>query len=353
MSSILSKLRLFIAGACLIPNISFGGSVSGGGGDTLPPNPIGSKRIVLMLPALRGPILSYFWALQTYESHRSDKSYSVFFDGPVTVYNVIDSLKIDVLTDDPCLDGSGKEVDGSSYANSSTGICISAYRLGYKLDSINAFAQTMGLVIHELSHKFGFDEEAATRLQTNVVMQVSSESLGDFKNRWRLSYSKLVDILDALNSVSASSDWNIICSKAQELKRQHDEFQYLMYQSAWTSVIRWSRGNQIIDDSWTALGIGIAGCGRADSPLRTERDEANFKRYLKAFGSANVLSISDFTKNYGEEKERWNSSQEMLKIDSISAAAQESKNLLERQAGLFDDLEKLQKDFNVTPIGRN
>jgi hypothetical protein len=43
----------------------------------------------------------------------------------------------------------------------------------------------------------------------------------------------------------------------------------------------------------------------------------------------------------------------MLKIDSIAAAAQESKNLLERQAGLFDDLEKLQKDFLVTPIGGN
>ena len=211
----------------------------------------------------------------------------------------------------------------------------------------------MGLVIHELSHKFGFDEEAATRLQTDIVMQVSSESLGDFKNRLRHSYLKLVDIQDALNSVSASSNWNVICSKAQELKRHHDEFQYLLYQSAWTSVVRWSKGNQIIDDSWTALGIAIAGCGQADSPLRTERDEANFKRYLKAFGSANVLSISDFTKNYGEERERWNSNQKMLKIDSISAAKQESNNLLERQTSFFDDLEKLQKDFIVVPLSRN
>ena len=45
MNSIFSKLRLFVAATCFTSALSFGGSVSGGGGDTLPPNPTGSAGI--------------------------------------------------------------------------------------------------------------------------------------------------------------------------------------------------------------------------------------------------------------------------------------------------------------------
>ena len=354
MNSIFSKVKLFVAGTCFTSALSFGGSVSGGGGDTLPPNPIGSAGIVQMLPALRGPIISYFWALEDYESKVPGRSnYSVFFDGPVTIYQVIDSLKIEALTEAPCLDSSGKEVDGSAYTNPLTGICISAFRLGSKLDQVNAFTQTMGLVIHEISHKFGFDEEAATKLQADVVSHISFDSLWNFKDRFQLSLLSLADISETLISINAKSNWNLICTKARELKRQHDLLDGLVFKSLWTSVIRWSRVTQIRDDNWNILGIQAASCGRADTPLKDQDDDRIFKSYSEAFANTDKMTIESFSKIYTNGRDVHNSNQEMLKIDSISSAVIESENLRERAAIFFDDLAKLQREFFVTPIGGN
>ncbi len=354
MNSIFSKLRLFVAATCFTSALSFGGSVSGGGGDTLPPNPIGSAGIVQMLPALRGPIISYFWALEDYESKVPGRSnYSVFFDGPVTIYQVIDSLTIEALTEAPCLDSSGKEVDGSAYTSPLTGICISAFRLGSKLDQVNAFTQTMGLVIHEISHKFGFDEEAASKLQADVVSHISFDNLFEFKDRFQRALANLGDIVKAAGPINPMSDWNLNCMKAREVKRQHDLFDGLRFKSQWTSVIRRSRGTQIRDDAWSILGIEAASCGQADSPLKSQEDDVNFKVYSEAFANADRMTIEDFSRKYTNGSTVQKSNQEILKIDSISSAAIESGNFLKRNRIFFYDLVKLQGQFFVNPRSGN
>ena len=354
MNSIVTQIKLFIAGTCFTSALSFGGSVSGGGGDTLPPNPIGSAGIVNMLPELRGPIVSYFWALENYESKLPGRSnYSVFFDGPVTIYQVIDSLKIEALTEAPCLDSSGKEVDGSAYIDPRTEICISAFRLGSKLDQVTAFAQTMGLVIHEISHKFGFDEEAASELQAIVVSHVSFDNLFDFKDRFQRSLANLADTVMAAGYINPTSDWNLNCMNARELKRQHDLFDGLRFKSQWTSVIRRSRSMQVRDDNWNILGIQAASCGRADSPLKSQEDDVKFKGYSEAFADVDRMTIEDFSRKFTNGNTVQKSNQEILKIDSISSAAIESENFLKRNRIFFEDLAKLQGQFFVNPRSGN
>ena len=211
----------------------------------------------------------------------------------------------------------------------------------------------MGLVIHEISHKFGFDEEAASKLQAEVVRHVSFDSLWNFKDRFQLSLLSLADISETLISINEKSNWNQICTKARELKRQHDLLDGLVFKSLWTSVIRWSRVTQIRDDNWNILGIQAASCGRADTPLKDQDDDRNFKSYSEAFANADKMTIESFSKIYTNGKDVHKSNQEMLKLDSISSVVIESDNLRERAAIFFDDLAKLQGEFFVTPIGGN
>ena len=348
MSSIFSKLRMLIVGSSFISAISFGGSVSGGGGNSLPPDPIGSTKIVQMLPKLRGPMIGFFWALEQSLVWSNMKEYSVFFNGPVTVYEVINSLKIKALVDAPCLDSSGIEVDGSVYNSPSNEVCISALRLGSKLDEVNAYTQTLSLVIHEISHKFGFDEEAATKFQASVFWFIRFDTLNDFEERSYETSARLSAIFRTIDLINPNSNWNIVCTSAQELQRHYDQFLQSFASSQWTSVLRWKRASQVLADRWNVLGLQVAGCGQADRPLKNQENEKDFKRYSEVFANSDLLTIENFTKEYtvGEYTEK--SSQEILKVDTIFAAVKESEKLRDRAAIFLEDLGKLKGEFVVT-----
>ncbi|MEI8026603.1 MAG: hypothetical protein WCI18_09660 [Pseudomonadota bacterium] len=348
MNSIFLKLRLLIVGTSFVSAISFGGSVSGGGGNSLPPDPIGSAKVVEMLPKLRGPMIGFFWALEQSLVAANMKEYSVFFNGPVTVYEVINSLEIQALVDAPCLDSSGIEVDGSVYNSPSNGVCISALRLGSKLDEVNAYTQTLSLVIHEISHKFGFDEEAATKFQSRVFWFIRFDSLNDFEENWYNASGRLSQIFRNLDLITPNSNWNLVCTSAQEIQRQYDQLLQLFASSQWTSVLRWKRSSQVLADRWNVLGLQVAGCGQADSPLKNQENEKDFKRYSEVFANSNLLTIETFTKKYtaGEYTEK--SSQEILNVDTISAAVKESERLRDRAAIFLEDLGKLKGEFVVT-----
>ncbi|RYZ71176.1 MAG: hypothetical protein EOP05_12350 [Proteobacteria bacterium] len=155
------------------------GGVNGGGGGTLPAQPIAAWQVRQVIQRAK---LSLIPLLNTksLELVRSSSLSNVdqkLFRGDRTILDVLHETNIDVMYTGACKDGNGKEVDGSIFGLTPDSICISAERIAAKLTEERALPEIVALIAHELSHKLGADEAEATEFQKDVAMSLSAPYL--------------------------------------------------------------------------------------------------------------------------------------------------------------------------------
>lgn len=163
--------HLIILALSLSANAGMGG-ISGGGGGTVPAKPVGKEEIRHILQDARySAYLFYATAL------RNDLLTDLGVKNLPQALEAIKTHGIDINTQGPCLDNNGNPNDGSVNSGNPLYICISSKTLGEKLDDINAWAQTIALVVHEYAHLAGADEGQATQIQTRALFEVNRNPL--------------------------------------------------------------------------------------------------------------------------------------------------------------------------------
>lgn len=147
------------------------GGMSGGGGGTLPANPIGVYRAKEMIADAKKQLRLYFRFERQYNfvSQIPDSQFSLESEG---LQNQLEKTDIEILEDKPCKDLSGTDVDASVVASRPNTICISAFRIAPKLIEENANKEILALLVHELSHFLGANEKEALDLQKYVAIRL-------------------------------------------------------------------------------------------------------------------------------------------------------------------------------------
>lgn len=186
LSNRMSKIGCIAASLCvtLISFPALAGVATSGGGNALVGKPASPEAIQLEIHDLR------FWHLEAYfkglevqftaaplyekrfggEPTPEDRAHHALIGKFFTssqgrnVWEVLPAIHWDIRTDAPCIDGEGKESDGS--ASLPDTVCLSIPRLSLKLDENGATRAVFALMVHEVSHLFGTSEAEAEALQS-------------------------------------------------------------------------------------------------------------------------------------------------------------------------------------------
>lgn len=170
-----------LAFTTILASHAFAGSVSGGGGGgTLPADPVSAYKIYDIITEAKVD-LSLFLKSELYRKHQSshhDPLTEKLFGGPKTLYDALKTTDVEIRMTEPCYDVDHNPVDGSIYATKPGDICISAATIAPKVIEERAYVETLALILHELAHTLGADENEASEYQRWVAYQLKSHYRG-------------------------------------------------------------------------------------------------------------------------------------------------------------------------------
>jgi hypothetical protein len=222
-SSTISQTKKWICAGVLLgyaamPNTGFAeGVIDGGGGGTLPIDPVSvgtiegialhsKKHLRLYSRFLRVNYLKNSAAASGWEQKLSG--------GSRTLVDVVEDTGIEVRNNDNCYDAAGNAVDASIFASHPGSICLSAFRIAPKLDADGASHQTLALIVHEFAHLLGTSEVEAVDAQKVASRRLKSESypidvFTDQANYWSNAsareISRLITALDSGERLSSDA----------------------------------------------------------------------------------------------------------------------------------------------------
>lgn len=225
---------------------SISGGIDGGGGDTLPEDRITIENVYSILNSSKLVLRQHFRALEQ-KSHSEPQSYDdLLFKSTPTIFNILESIDLEIHPMTPCLDQNGRAVDASIYAATDKAICVSAFLIAPKLIPERASPEIFALLVHELSHLVGLNEEQALSLQVksrNELRnmdwdQVHVQSIRQAVRFLRLENEIQIDVMKAPSEILLQFERASIAfqgmlfwhkSLAHFVKRDLD---YLLYQRA-------------------------------------------------------------------------------------------------------------------------
>ena len=155
------------------------GGMDAGGGGTLPTNPAYIFEIIEAAEEARPTLLYWFNGYE--RSSCRDQNSSIckkLFLGPVSVQQMLKSLRLEVREDRSCYSSQGTEVDGSIYGAN----CLSAFRIAPKLDKALVQREVLALLAHEVSHFMGTNEEEAVKIQKDMAFDIMKSESNDIIN---------------------------------------------------------------------------------------------------------------------------------------------------------------------------
>lgn len=154
-------------------NFAFGngntGGMDGGGGGVLPAYPISAFEVQEIAESAKVKILYMLNGLQRTKMNSQQSYWKKLFSGPQAAQEVLRNLDLVVHLSSPCFTSDGREVDVSIYESKPNTICLSAARISQKIDFLAAEREVLGLLMHELSHYCGANEDEAVALQKDVL----------------------------------------------------------------------------------------------------------------------------------------------------------------------------------------
>ncbi|MBX3040159.1 MAG: hypothetical protein KF789_05545 [Bdellovibrionaceae bacterium] len=155
-------------------NVQAGIRVIGNGGNSVGPQSAGVEGIERLLPGSRAQIRAW---ITSKERRNNPTLIGSSRTAPMEItafLGFLDSARIQFRTDSPCPSNSGHR-EGSIISLHPTVICISGFLLA-SLPMDSAPRELEALLVHELSHLLGADEEEAVRVQTDYLNAMRSLS---------------------------------------------------------------------------------------------------------------------------------------------------------------------------------
>lgn len=273
------------------------GGIDGGGGGTLPANPISIQQAQDIIQGSKKDLRLLYRSFQrhlTYDETLFEKNLiKKLFGTTPTLIDVLEKTEIEIQLDKPCYDLYSNESDGSVHAKKSNAVCISAFRIAPKLSTDRARSEILALITHELGHVLGANEQEAQDLQSvsasylrysgpnsaSDLIQNLIRSLSEFNRDadkvWETkSSSELVLVIDNLyreiNSAVRDTTMAIFTTEDEE---------YYEYQRA-----------RVMLANWYVLG-------------ESDRSDASawHKKYQDVFKSGDSVSLKDIPEAYAEK----------------------------------------------------
>lgn len=174
----------FISTMLLFSSVqSFAGGIGSGGGGTVS-QPATPNQVAEAVQKSAGA-LAQMW-LQRKQvlnaeniDHGAYEPIKKIFASTTDIYTVLHQTRVELKMTAPCQDANGAPVDGSIYGSQPGAICISPFSMAPKLNQQNYVVETAALVLHEMSHLVGLNEDDATSLQTRAVQEFMEEDLAE------------------------------------------------------------------------------------------------------------------------------------------------------------------------------
>ena len=196
------------------------GGIDGGGGGTLPANPISLSDAKEIIREAKTPLLMLIKGQEfslSLLSRRSSLETKLFGSKP-NIWDITNDTDIEILTDRACKDASGQDVDGSVHSSLSNAICISTFRIAPKLIKERARTEIYALILHELSHKLGTTEAEAREYQRDASVDLERSSGEDSAVKLRELHG-LVYSLETKIYALANHAWDREAKEQYELVR--------------------------------------------------------------------------------------------------------------------------------------
>jgi len=192
-------------GALLSCQFAFAGSVSGGGGGTLPGDKIEAKDVIEAVEESRSVIDAFLKGIES-DFVLDDGTtpqvwyhdYEKMFRPGTDVFKFLNEVPFRIISNGACHDLDGSETDASANTDIQGGICVSVSRIQPKVSFANYRAEIGALVLHEISHLYGSDEAEASSIQKIAVRFFAGKSPYDIS---ALSF-QLMDSLRSLSSMT-------------------------------------------------------------------------------------------------------------------------------------------------------
>ncbi|RYZ87881.1 MAG: hypothetical protein EOP06_11910, partial [Proteobacteria bacterium] len=195
-----------LLGALFAGQLTFAGSVSGGGGGTLPGDKVEASYVQEAIVDSRTVIDAFLKGVETRfvldggtPSESFYQNYSKMFRAGADVFKLMNEVPFKVISDGACHDLDGSETDASGNVDVQGGICISVSRIQPKVTYANYKAEIAALILHEISHLYGSDEAEASAIQKVAVRFFAGTSSGDV-SRWSFQ------VMSSLRSLSSMTE---------------------------------------------------------------------------------------------------------------------------------------------------
>ncbi|MGZ3696391.1 MAG: hypothetical protein ACXVBL_19085, partial [Bdellovibrionota bacterium] len=335
-----------------IPGLAFAadtGDYDGGGGGTLPADPVSTKDVAQFIQKEAKLNLRLFLKYSLWSQQSSHfKIPSKLFDGPRTIYDVMENTDIEVRVDRPCFDNRGKETDASIYADAPGAICFSAFRVAPKLPEELMRKEVLALMLHEFSHLLGTTEKEAREYQAEAAFYLKQatrdtgfryiDSLQLQARQTEFSFNFLQGNFDTLDALKLRDAFG-------QLNKDFDTIHFIdvntsmaIYNADDSGYITLA-ADKLMLANWYVMGESNTG------------DYKYWKgQYEKAFGDKQEITLSELhERTYGHKVEFHGDE----KISRISSKA-DLKAALEEFGKYLDDsreyLEQLEHSLALRPI---
>ena len=282
-------MRSFIIGLMVwLPCVSFGGVVSGGGGSTLPPQPVADSALLTAISQSRMTIDVFLKGIERFRVLASNPNqrfpeFDKMFQPGTDVFQVLENVKIVVQRKAPCFDYDGKPVDASVNAGFPNGICVSLSNLSAKLGWSNYENEIAALLLHEVSHLMGTDETEARDIQKIAIPFMAGLS-PLMVSDWMLKVKLLVDSLGnttAITDEALKGGAKISCDQLGKLS-----YSYLndleMFQGGTASSLTREKDSEY----YMQLGLRMGAATAYLCSLPGWGDPAEQKYYSQQYASA-------------------------------------------------------------------
>ena len=317
------------------------GGITAGGGDISVPDPIDQPSLQKMIVDSKFTLIQwanyaeYWWVGVNKPLGGGDPQAEFLFERSNPVFEWIRKTEIRVENNGPCRDGDGRETDGSVHGLPKGMICISAQRLGKKLSQINYEYEVAGLVMHEIAHLMGADEDMAMDIQKNVVTSLSNKrrfdiymngkKASDIFARYAVTYAEVIKRIksyEELNQLqvgmnSASGD---VAAFGSTLPLRAQSQNVLQELSVKVSIVQ---------------EFLISRDPRVDAKTRQTFAE----RYARAFSKSDEIFVGHYAE--GPSGTQYNSHLKTKKMTDQKDVERELRDVLDQAARLVKEMEEV------------
>ena len=300
---IMTTLALAILTQPSLPALAEQGGISGGGGGVT--NPLPATMSQVELAARSSKLLLKEWLNRLEARHREEPSdarvWDLIFNSTPNVFDLIETVQVELRETAPCRDPEGNAVDGSADSQTPNRICISAFNLSTKLTQYNFEYETAALILHEISHLLGANEPEAVMVQRDVLVGIMRHSATEEASRLQIAVPDRLDpVATKLKSLSSLSLPRSSCLAAQELSGAYWEL-LLSFPSEDFNLnpLRASIQEEVLSMNIKITALQDALCSR-DPSLTTAQHDLYAGRYQRGFGSDTHVTTSDYQARVGD-----------------------------------------------------